>query len=203
MDFDDRLETAEDGSVTLPLRRPLATKDGDVGFLTLRRPTLDELVGQDRQKGGPLHRAAWLMCRISGVAEKDFDDIDAGDAMILASVIGGFLDRLPGEDDRQPGDLPDRHSGRITVTDDGATLDLRGPLATKDGEVTRITLRRPTFKEMKGMGDKPDLQASAKLISILSGVGPLHLGRIDALDGLILGDIVNGFLGNARPGGGR
>ncbi len=203
MDVEDRLETAEDGSVTLTLRRPLTTKDGEIGFLSLRRPTLDDLVGQSRQKGGNLDRAAWLVCRLSGVAEKDFDDIDAGDAVILATAIGRFLDRQPGEEDRHPGDLPDRHGDRISFTDDGAILTLRGPLATKDGEVEQITVRRPTFKEMKGQGEKPDLQSSAKLISILSGIGPLHLGRIDALDGLILGDIVNGFLGNARPDGGR
>ncbi len=201
--YADRLENAEDGSVSFSLRRALKAQDGEVAFLALRRPRFEDMLAQSKQPGDDMDRVGWLIAKLSGVAPSAFEGIDAEDGLVLAEVIGGFLDRLPDEEEeRQDGDLPARHADRIVQDDDGAALTLRRPLATKDGEVTQITLRRPTWKEVKARG-KANLTSSAKLIATLSGIGLLTLGRIDALDGLILAELVSGFLGNSRPSGGR
>jgi Phage tail assembly chaperone proteins, E, or 41 or 14 len=201
----DRIEQHDDGSVTLTLLAALKSKDGDIAFLTIKRPPFEDVLAQTRQPGDDMDKVGWLIARLSGVAVADFDTIDAEDAMVLAEVVGGFFDRLPGGGERYDGDLPVRHADRIVKTATGAMLTLMAPLTTKDGEITEITLRRPTFKEMKthrGAG-RSDLAASAKLIATLSGIGPLTLGKIDALDGLVLGEIVSGFLGNSRTTGGQ
>lgn len=200
--YADRLETADDGSVTLTLRAALQAAGG-IAFLTLRRPVVDDLLAKDRQPGDDLDRVGWLIAKLSGVAVGDFDGVDAEDALVLAEVIGGFLDRLPGDTAREEGDLVARHADRIVTSDAGATLTLRAPLATKDGEVTEIALRRPSFKEFKAQKGTGSLASVVKLIATLSGIGPLTLGTIDGLDGLILGEIVLGFLGNSRSAGGR
>jgi len=200
-----RLDQADDGMVTFALRSPLTTKDGEIAFLTLRRPSFDDVLVQSRQPGDDMDKVGWLIARLSGVAAGDFDAIDAEDALVLSEVVGGFFDRLPGGGGRYEGDLPERHADRIVRTGDGATLTLRQPLTTKDGETASITLRRPTFREMKThrAAGTTNLAASAKLIATLSGIGPLTLGQIDALDGLILGEIVSGFLGNSPRTGDR
>jgi len=203
--YADRLTTAEDGSVSFTLRKPLVTKDGDLAYLALTRPLFDDVLMQSRQPGDDMDKVGWLIARLSGVAVAAFDEIDAEDSLVLAEVVGGFFDRLPDGGERYPGDLVVRHADRIIPTDDGATLTLRKPLATKDGEAAEITLRRPSFKEMKThrSAGSANLAASAKLIATLSGIGPLTLGKIDALDGLILGEIVSGFLGNSQSSGGH
>jgi len=200
--YADRIAWGEDGSATLTLRKPIRAPDGEVGFLPLRRPTFGDIIAQSRQPGDDLDKIGWLLSRVSGVTAQAIDGIDAEDSMILAELIGSYFDRLP-DPGRYRGDLLDRHAARITRTDDGATLVLRAPLTTHEGEATSLTLRRPTFKEMRthrGAGDG-NLATSAKLIALLSGVGPLTLDKIDALDGLLLGELVSGFLGNARATG--
>ncbi len=203
--YADRIETADDGSVTLTLRQALRSPDGDVAFLGLQRPLLDDLLAKDRQPGDDLDRVGWLMAKLSGVSVGAFDGIDAEDALVLAEVVGGFLDRLEDADGvpRQPGDLVRRHADRIVTTESGATLTLRSALATRDGEAAEITLRRPTFREFKAQKGPGTLASAVKMIATLSGIGPLTLGRIDGLDGLILGEIVSGFLGNSPTSGGR
>lgn len=199
--YADRLERAEDGSVTLTLRKPLKTTGGDIAFLALRRPTYDDLITQTKQAGDDMDKVGWMLARLSGVAANDFGTIDAGDGMILAEVVGEFLDRDPEDKSRSPGDLPERHAERIAWTDEGAMLALRSPLATKDGVVNEITLRRPTWNEAKA-NKAPGLAAVAKMVATLSGVGPLTIGQIDGLDGLILGEIVGGFLESFPTTGG-
>jgi len=197
----DRILRHDDGTVTLTLRKPLASKDGEIGFLTLRRPDLDDLVGQERQPGDGMDQAGWLIARLTGVAVAVFEPIDAQDGMMLSELVGEFLDFQLEATDRRVGQLAGRHADRITSTDDSGTLLLFKPLSTKDGEIAEITVRRPSWKEMKS-NKTSTLAGSAKLIATLSGVGPLSLGKIDGLDALILGDIVSGFLGSSQPTGG-
>lgn len=195
--YAERIERSEDGTVTLALRKPAKTAEGEVGFLTLRRPTLDDIVAQRKQPGDEFDQVAWLIARIGGVTVQALDGIDGEDSLVLSELVAGYLDRLPGSD-RYVGDLPDRYAARITWHDDGATFVLRTPLATHEGEVAAVTLRRPTFKEMRTNRDASagNVAASAKLLSILSGIGPLTLGKIDALDGMILSAVLSRFLGN-------
>jgi hypothetical protein len=196
----DRIEYAEDGSASFTLRKPLVTKDGEVAFLALRRPDLDDILTQDKLGGDHHDQAGWLVSRLSGAKAADVEAVDGEDVMTLVAIVSGFFDRLADGRKLYPESLMEHYAERIVRTDDDATLTLFRPLATKDGEKTEITLRRPTFKETK-INKAGNLSGAAKLIATLSGIGPLTLGKIDALDGLILGEIVDSFLGR-YPGTG-
>ena len=60
-----------------------------------------------------------------------------------------------------------------------------------------IVVRRPTLKEVRTNQGKT-LAASVKLLAILTGVGPNALGKVDALDGMILSALISDFLGKSR-----
>ena len=197
----DRIEQHEDGSMTLTLRKPLAAKDGAIGYLTLRRPDLDDLLGQERQPGDDMDKAGWLISRTTLVPVEAFEEIDAEDGMVLSELLGDFLGQLPEDGAAMRVKLTERHADRITKTADGASLRLLKALATKDGTIAEIEVRRPSWKEMKAQKART-LAASAKLIATLSGIGPLSLGKIDGLDALILGEIISDFLGSSRRIGG-
>ncbi len=194
--YDDRIEPHDDGSVTVTLRRPLL----GAAFLTISRPAWDDVLVQSKVSGDELDKAGWLIARMAGVEVKAFDDVDGGDALLLAEIMGGMFDRLPDPDrPRHEGDLLVRHAERIHADEDGSTLTLLRAIDTKDGETDSITVRRPSYREVKahrnaGMGD---LAAAGKLLAVLSGIGPLQLGKVDALDAFILVEMVQDFLGQS------
>ena len=191
--YADRLEWQEDGPVSLTLRKPLKVGDGEVKVLTLQRLKLEDLLANDDAGGDDLTKTAMLISRVAGVKMTELDEADAGDSMVLAEVIAKMLEY--GED----GTLLERHADRLTITEYDAQLKLLSPVASlsalQDTE-NEIVMRRPSLKEVRTNQGKT-LKASVKLLAILTGIGPAKLGKLDAIDGLILSALVRDFLGDA------
>ena len=177
----------------MTLRKPLKVGDGEVKVLTLQRLKLEDLLANDDAGGDDLTKTAMLISRVAGVKMTELDEADAGDSMVLAEVIAKMLEY--GED----GTLLERHADRLTITEYDAQLKLLSPVASlsalQDTE-NEIVMRRPSLKEVRTNQGKT-LKASVKLLAILTGIGPAKLGKLDAIDGLILSALVRDFLGDA------
>lgn len=187
----DRLDWQEDGSVVFTLRKGLKTSSGEVLVLTAKRPTLDDLIASEKAVGDNLTRTATVTARLTGTKLAELDEIDGGDANVLAAVFAQMLEY--GED----GHILDRHDDRLTITDHDASLTLRRPVMTLQGEAEEIVMRRPSLKEVR-TNQAGTLANAVKMLALLSGIGPNVLGRIDAVDGLILSALVKDFLGEPR-----
>lgn len=193
----DRLVRHEDGTVTLTLRKPIATKTGEEASLTARRPILDDLLAHEKASGDDLTKTVLVVARLTGVSINDLDGIYADDSMLLADVMSEMLEY------GESGSLLDRHQDRLTITDYDASLHLLKPITTLEGEADEIVMRRPTLKEVRSNQGKT-LAASVKFLALLTGLGPNVLGKLDALDSMVLTALVADFLGKSRnptPGG--
>jgi hypothetical protein len=189
--YADRLDWREDGTVVFTLRIPLKTAAGEIASITVQRPTLGDLLANEKATGDDLTKVAMTIVRLTGVKMAELDEADAGDPMILAEVIVKMMEH--GED----GNILDRHDDRLTITEYDTSLRLLTPLATPHGEVDEIVVRRPSWKETKTNQGKT-LAATMRLLAVLTGLGPNALGKVDAVDGLILSALVGDFLGNSR-----
>jgi hypothetical protein len=187
----DRLDWREDGTVVFTLRKPLRTATGEIATLTVARPKLEDLLANEKATGDDFTKTAMIIARLTGVKLAELDEADAGDNMVLAEVMAKMLEY--GED----GNLLDRHDARLTITEHDASLQLLGPLKTANGEEDAIVVRRPSLKEVRTNQGKT-MAASVKLLAVLTGLGPNALGKLDAVDGMILSALINDFLGKSR-----
>jgi hypothetical protein len=187
----DRLAWQEDGTVIFTLRQTLASSRGDLAALTVKRPLLGDLLDNEKQSGDDFLKTAITIASLCDLKLAELDEVDGGDTMVLAEVMSKMLEY--GEE----GSLLDRHADRLTVTDFDVMLTLRMPVQTMAGEVEEMVVRRPTLKEVRG-NQGTTLAASVKLLTVLTGHGPNVLRRLDAVDGMILAEQVNDFLGKSR-----
>lgn len=96
--------------------------------------------------------------------------------------------------------LISKYGDRLTVGDDGAvTWTLSYPVKTGDGEIDKITLRRPKAREIKAIKGKTDGDKTLWIIAQLSGVAPPHLDDLDGEDFAVLGRVFAAFLGISPP----
>lgn len=187
----DRIDRKEDGSVVFALRKPLKLVSGEVGILTARRPLLDDLVANEKASGDNMTKTAMVVASLTGLKLAELDEIDGGDANVLAAIMSEMLEY--GEE----GHILDRHAERLTITEHDAALRLRKPVRTLQGESDEIVLRRPTLKEVR-TNQTANLVATVKMLAVLSGLGPNVLGKADAVDGLIMAALVKDFLDESR-----
>jgi hypothetical protein len=191
--YADRIDWQDDGSAIFTLRRPLKTSaGGDVETLTVRRPLLEDMLAREKAAGDDFSKIVIVLTRVTGVSKMaEFDKIDGEDCMVLAEIMSQMLEY------GEPGTVLDRHEERLTMTDHDASLLLRLPIKTLQGEADEIVVRRPTLGEVR-TNQGPTLAASVKLLAILTGLGPNVLGKVDAVDGMIMSDLVKSFLGKSR-----
>lgn len=187
----DRLDWQADGTVIFTLLIAAKTAQGERGRLTVKRPLLSDLLANEKAGGDDFLKTAMTVAGLCDLKMAELDEIDGGDTMVLAEVMSRMLEYS------EEGSLLDRHSDRLTVTSFDASLTLRGPLKTVSGEIEEIVVRRPTLKEVR-TNQGTTLASSVKLLAILTGHGPNVLGRLDAVDGMILAEQVNDFLGKPR-----
>jgi hypothetical protein len=194
----DRLDWQEDGTAIFTLLKPLKTSSGEVSTLIAKRPLLEDLLANEKASGDDMLKMAMVVARLTGLKLAEIDEIPGGDSMVLAEVMTRMLEY------GEKGSLLDRHADRLTITDFDASLKLLRPINTPQGESDEIVVRHPTLKETR-TNQGSTLSAAVKLLAILTGIGPLMLGKLDALDGMILSELVSDFLGKPRqqPSGGR
>ncbi len=92
--------------------------------------------------------------------------------------------------------LEEQYPDRFKLNEDGsATWTLTAPLATADGQITTITMRRPKAKEIKTIKGKSDADKTMWMVAQLSGIAPPYLDELDGEDFTVLGRIFARFLG--------
>lgn len=188
----DRVDWQEDGTAIVTLVKP--SPDAAIpDKVTVQRPLFQLLVDNEKVKGDDMLRSTMVVSALTGLSVAETGRLLAGDTFIIAEIFARMMEYAENETNS----LLDRHADRITQTSFDAALTLRRPLTTVNGEVDEIVLRHPTLEEVR-KNQGATMAASVKLMAILTGLGPNVLGKLDGVDGMILAELVNDFLGKPR-----
>lgn len=82
------------------------------------------------------------------------------------------------------------------------SVQLSQPILVENEEVTELTLREPTVKDMRAVGKiEDDMEQSIDMIGRLSGLAPSSLDQVKARDFVRLSAVVADFLDDGQETG--
>lgn len=76
--------------VDIDLTLPIKVSGHQTSHLTMRRPTVGDVIEMQKKKGNDAEQERWLIGRLTQVPPEDLDAVDAADWDVLTAVLLGF-----------------------------------------------------------------------------------------------------------------
>lgn len=93
-----------------------------------------------------------------------------------------------------------------TENDDGSvTIDLRVPVMHGSEQIERMTLKRLKGKHMRALGGGMEKAGMAEILSLagrVSGLPPVVVDELDAVDCVVVAEVIGGFFESGPRTGG-
>lgn len=82
----------DDGSIAIPLKRPVEIDGAEVGELTMREPTVEDQLSIDKMKGGEAEKELHLFANLCEVTPEDLRKLTLRDYRKVQEGFRSFLD---------------------------------------------------------------------------------------------------------------